>query len=120
MHYDVIVIGAGLSGLAAASLLALLDARLFPGIAGKVRDAFCSTPLTIESLSGNAEGAITGWAFAQGDLPSEKRFPKIKQAVMTPIPDVYQAGQWTFSPSGLPIAILTAKLAADAVNDELR
>jgi len=101
-------------------LIALLDASLFPGFAGKVSDAFCSTPLTIESLSGNAEGAITGWAFTQGDLPSENRFPKIKQSVMTPIPHVYQAGQWTFSPSGLPIAILTGKLAADAVNDALR
>jgi phytoene dehydrogenase-like protein len=101
-------------------LIALLDATLFPGFAGKVSAAFCSTPLTIESRSGNAEGAITGWAFAQGELPSESRFPKIKQAVMTPIPDVYQAGQWTFSPSGLPIAILTGKLAADAVSDALR
>jgi len=27
--------------------------------------------------------------------------------------DVYQAGQWAYSPSGLPIAILTGKLAAN-------
>ena len=31
----------------------------------------------------------------------------------------YQAGQWTYSPSGLPIAILTGKLAADQVTKEL-
>jgi hypothetical protein len=31
---------------------------------------------------------------------------------------VYQAGQWTYSPSGVPISILTGKLAADkAIKD---
>jgi hypothetical protein len=38
---------------------------------------------------------------------------------MTPIPDTYQAGQWTFSPSGMPISILTSKLAADRVLKDL-
>ncbi|HPG86886.1 MAG TPA: hypothetical protein PLQ29_09325 [Spirochaetales bacterium] len=42
------------------------------------------------------------------------------RSIRTPIPGVYQAGQWTFSPSGLPISILTGKLAADAVVKDLR
>jgi hypothetical protein len=36
------------------------------------------------------------------------------RAVRTPFDDILQAGQWTYSPSGVPIAILTGKLAADA------
>jgi len=35
------------------------------------------------------------------------------------IPGVYQAGQWTYSPSGLPVSILTGKIAADRVSKAL-
>jgi phytoene dehydrogenase-like protein len=39
-------------------------------------------------------------------------------AVVTPVPNVYQAGQWTYSPSGLPISLITGKIAADKVIKE--
>jgi len=39
--------------------------------------------------------------------------------VLTPVPGVYQAGQWSYSPSGLPISILTGKLAADRIARDL-
>ncbi|HSN58105.1 MAG TPA: hypothetical protein VLR72_01360, partial [Clostridiaceae bacterium] len=81
-------------------------------------DVICSTPLTIERLTGNRGGAITGWAFGDHKLPAENRFENISKAVNTPLPDIYQAGQWSFSPSGLPISILTGKLAADAACSE--
>ncbi|HCU57613.1 MAG TPA: NAD(P)/FAD-dependent oxidoreductase, partial [Anaerolineaceae bacterium] len=58
-------------------------------------------------------GAITGWAFTNDPIPAEDGLPKIFSASGTPIPDVFQAGQWTYSPSGLPISILTGKLSAD-------
>lgn len=35
------------------------------------------------------------------------------------IQDVYQCGQWTFSPSGMPVSILTGKLTADQVKKTL-
>ena len=41
-------------------------------------------------------------------------------AIKTPIPGVYQAGQWTYSPSGLPISLLTGKIAADRVIKDLK
>ncbi len=71
-------------------------------------------------IAGNTDGAITGWAFSNDPMPAENRLPKILNAVKTPIPDVFQAGQWTYSPSGLPISILTGKLAADRVIQELK
>jgi hypothetical protein len=35
------------------------------------------------------------------------------RSVLTPIPSIYQAGQWVYSPAGVPMSILTGKLAAD-------
>ncbi len=93
--------------------------KAVPGIGGRVLDASCATPLTIERTTGNTDGAITGWAF-DGAMPAEHRFQKIASSVFTPIPNTFQAGQWTFSPSGLPVSILTGKLATDAAIKDLR
>ena len=101
-------------------IIRILDAAIFPGIREKVRNRFTSTPLTIEKRTGNSEGAITGWAFTNKTIPVVHKMPDIANSVKTPIPDVFQAGQWTFSPSGLPISILTGKLAADGVIRKLK
>ncbi len=93
--------------------------KAMPGIGGRVLGASCATPLTMERTTGNADGAITGWAFG-GVMPAEHRFKKIARSVRTPVAHIFQAGQWTFSPSGLPVSILTGKLAADAVIKALR
>ena len=94
-------------------ILRTLTESVYPKLAGKVLFRFSSTPLTIEQISGNTEGAITGWAFTNDPIPAEDGLPKIFSASQTPIPNVFQAGQWTYSPSGLPISILTGKLSAD-------
>jgi len=96
-----------------------LDASIYPGLKKAILQKFSSTPLTISKLAGTSEGAITGWAFSNHPLPAESRLPKILNAIKTPVPGVFQAGQWTYSPAGLPISILTGKLAADRVIKEL-
>lgn len=96
-----------------------LDASIYPGLKNAILQKFSSTPLTIAKLAGSSEGAITGWAFSNDPMPAESRLPKILNAVKTPVPGVFQAGQWTYSPAGLPISILTGKLAADRVIKEL-
>jgi hypothetical protein len=101
-------------------IIEVLDASIYPGLKAAIIDNFTSTPLTIERISGNAEGAITGWAFTNDFIPAVNRLPKVASSVLTPIPDTYQAGQWTYSPSGLPISILTGKLAADRVLKDLK
>lgn len=98
----------------------VLNDSIFKNLRENVIFSICSTPLTIKRLTGNDGGAITGWAFTSEKMPSETRFKKISKSVLTPIPDIFQAGQWTFSPSGLPISILTGKLAADEVNKKLK
>ncbi|MHB0897408.1 MAG: phytoene desaturase family protein [Spirochaetales bacterium] len=97
----------------------ILDVTIFPGLKATVIDSFTSTPLTIEAVTGNTDGAITGWAFTNSAMPAVNRLPLIARSVLSPIPDVFQAGQWTFSPSGLPISILTGKLAADKIVKDL-
>ena len=100
-------------------MIDVLDATAFPGIRDHILFTICATPLTIERETGNAQGAITGWAFADGKMPAINRLTKIAKSIQTPIQDTYQCGQWTFSPSGLPVSILTGKLAADAVRKAL-
>ncbi|WP_018963777.1 phytoene desaturase family protein [Coprothermobacter platensis] len=101
------------------AILDTLDSSVFPGIKTKVLFSSCSTPLSIERITGNFEGAITGWAFTNTFLPCETNLDKISKAVFTPFRNLYQAGQWTFGPSGIPTCILTGKLAADDVHKKL-
>jgi phytoene dehydrogenase-like protein len=95
-------------------LIAGLDATIYPGLRNAVRDRFSYTPLSIARVVGSSEGAITGWAFSGSAMPAVNRMQNVSRSVLTALPDVYQAGQWAYSPSGLPIAILTGKLAADS------
>ncbi|HUX36359.1 MAG TPA: NAD(P)/FAD-dependent oxidoreductase [Rectinemataceae bacterium] len=101
-------------------VVGLLDGGIFPGLAAALRAAFASSPLTIERLSGNRDGAITGWAFTNTSMPAVSSMPGIANSVRTPIPGIVQAGQWSYSPSGMPIAILTGKLAAGRLLAESR
>ncbi len=94
-------------------LIAGLDATIYPGLRNAVRDRFSYTPLSIARVVGSSEGAITGWAFSGSAMPAVNRMQNVSRSVLTALPDIYQAGQWAYSPSGLPIAILTGKLAAD-------
>ncbi len=101
-------------------LIKNLDASIFPGIQEAVLQKFSSTPVTLAKIAGNTDGAIVGWAFSNQPVPAESRIPKILNAIRTPIPGILQAGQWTYSPAGLPISIMTGKLAADRVIKELK
>jgi len=107
-------------GIAEQKMLAVLNASIFPGIKDHVHHVFSATPLTLANLTGNHEGAITGWSFTNRPVPAECRLPKIMNAIKTPLPDVYQCGQWTYSPSGLPISLITGKIAADRVIKDLK
>ena len=107
-------------GYCEEKILEVLDKSVFPGLRDKIVHQFSSTPLTMANLTGNHEGAITGWSFTNRPVPAESRLPRIMNAIQTPVPGVYQAGQWTYSPSGLPISFLTGKIAADRVIRELK
>ncbi|HKM30285.1 MAG TPA: NAD(P)/FAD-dependent oxidoreductase [Bacilli bacterium] len=103
-----------------ATIIDVINNSIFPGLKDKIDFLRSSTPLTIAAKTSNAEGAITGWAFTNPVMPAENRFKKIAKSIKTPIKDIYQCGQWSFSPSGLPISVLTGKLAADAIKKNLK
>ncbi len=103
-----------LKTLVKETMLRVLGDAIFPGLRENLLFSFCSTPMTIERETGNLEGAITGWANTNRPVPAVHRFGAIKHSVETPVPHVLQCGMWTFSPAGLPVSIITGKLAADA------
>jgi len=74
----------------------------------------------MQRLAGTLDGAITGWAFTNHPMPAENRLPHVANSIKTPIPHILQAGQWTFSPSGFPTALLSGKMAADKVMKEIK
>lgn len=103
----------------ARTVIEVLDGSFLGGIKAAVIEVSSASPRSIERLTGNSEGAITGWAFTNRPVPAVHDLPKVAKSVLTPVPGIYQAGMWTFSPSGLPISILTGKLAADRVLKDL-
>jgi hypothetical protein len=51
-------------------------------------------------------------------MPVINKIQIADRSVLTPLPSVYQAGQWAYSPAGVPMSILTGKLAANKVVKE--
>jgi all-trans-retinol 13,14-reductase len=98
---------------AADAMTRVLARTLYPGLGAKVLSRFMTTPVTLESYTGNSDGAIIGWAFDGAHRPAVHQMQRVARSVMTPIPGVLQAGQWAYSPGGVPMAILTGKLAAN-------
>jgi len=97
-----------------ARIIGLFSQTLYRGLDDDILFKFSSTPLTINEVSGSSEGAITGWSF-ETDIPVVNRLKDIPKSVLTPIPGVLQAGQWAYSPSGVPIAMLTGWYATQAI-----
>lgn len=81
---------------------------------GKIIKHLSFSPISINHRIDSSDGGITRWAF-QKSMPVINRIPDANRAVLTPIPSIYQAGRWAYSPGGVPMSILTGKIAADKV-----
>jgi len=95
-------------------VIEVLSNSVYPILKDRILFSFSSSPLSIESYVGSSEGSIVGWSFEE-PIPVVASMMKVNSSVKTKIPDVLQVGQWAYSPSGVPISILTGKLAADSV-----
>lgn len=95
-------------------VIRVLSGSIYPMLRDKVIGRFSFTPLSIRARIASSGGAIVGWKFRK-DLPVIHEIQAAARSVRTPLPSVYQAGQWAYSPAGVPMSILTGKLAADAV-----
>ncbi|MDM7919756.1 MAG: NAD(P)/FAD-dependent oxidoreductase [Methanosarcina sp.] len=92
-------------------IIKILAESVYPMLKEKVTARFSFSPLNYQRRVGTSEGAITGWSFRE-PVPVVNKILSANRAVLTPIPSIYQAGQWTYSPAGVPMSILTGKLAA--------
>jgi len=92
-------------------MLEALLKSIYPIIKDKILFRFSLTPVSISNRVGSSEGAITGWTL-ENPVPVVQSILKMTKSVKSPIPNVLQAGQWVYSPSGVPIAILTGLAAA--------
>ncbi|MGB9615633.1 MAG: NAD(P)/FAD-dependent oxidoreductase, partial [Fervidobacterium sp.] len=88
-----------------------LSKGLFKGIKENIIFKFSATPMTIYNTVKSSEGAIVGWSF-ENEIPVNVSMLNMKNAVKTSIPNVFKAGQWSFSPAGGPTAIMTGRMAA--------
>ncbi|MGC9362016.1 MAG: phytoene desaturase family protein [Candidatus Syntrophosphaera sp.] len=95
-------------------MIRVLSETVYPMLKDSVIGRFSFTPLTIERRIASSEGAIVGWEF-QRQMPVTNKIQSSTRAVLTPLPAVYQAGQWAYSPAGVPMSVLTGKLAADRI-----
>lgn len=82
-------------------MLNVLAHSVYPMLHDRIMFAFSSSPLTLEAVAGTSEGAIVGWSFEE-PIPVTSQMLKINDAVKTVLPLVSQAGQWTYSPNGVP------------------
>ena len=96
----------------------IFDASIYPGFGEHVVSRFSSSPLSVERYSGSSEGAIVGWSF-ETPIPIDASMLNMKKAMLTSMPHIYKAGQWTASPAGLPTCIMTAKMVSDRVLKEV-
>ena len=78
------------------------------------------TPRDYQNMTQNSGGSITGWGYINENAPSETSFFNIANSIKTKVEGVYRCGQWTFSPTGAPVSIMTGRLAADALIKSLK
>jgi len=95
-------------------MLDSLEESVYPGLRHKILFQDTATPLTLMDRFNTANGAITGWSMEERP-PVPHSLAGISAAAKTAIPGVYRAGQWSYSPAGVPIAILTGRVAAGAI-----
>ena len=96
-------------------IIRVFSKTIFKGLEADILFKFSSTPLTIKMVAGSSEGAITGWSF-ETETPVVNKLKDIPQSVVTPIPGVFQAGQWAYAPAGVPIAMLTGWYATQKID----
>lgn len=95
-------------------IIQVISSSVYPNLKDNIIKQFSFSPLSIENRTGSSEGAIVGWSFEK-TMPVVNRIQFSDRSVLTPIPSIYQAGQWAYSPAGVPMCILTGKLAADRI-----
>ncbi len=92
----------------------VITASVYPMLKEKIIGKFSFSPISLRNRIASSEGSVVGWEFTK-NLPVVHKIQHSAKSVLTPLPHIFQAGQWAYSPSGVPMSILTGKLAAEKV-----
>ena len=95
-------------------IINVIGDSVYPMLKDKVIKHFSFSPLSIHERVGSSEGAIVGWSFEK-PVPVVNKIQISDKSVFTPVHNIFQAGQWVYSPAGVPMSILTGRLAADKI-----
>ena len=95
-------------------IIDILNNSIYPILKENLLFKFSYTPLSIEKKINNNKGAITGWSY-ENETPVYNKITQIGKSIKTPFDNIYQAGQWAYSPAGIPTAILTGWYSAKEV-----
>jgi phytoene dehydrogenase-like protein len=93
-------------------MIDVLSSSVYPRLKDHIEKHFSFTPISIENRVGSSDGAIVGWSFEE-EIPLVNKIQYSDKSILTPIDNILQAGQWAYSPAGVPMSILTGKLAAE-------
>lgn len=94
-------------------ILEALESSVYPGLEAHVLFTDSATPASLARRFGTTDGSIVGWSLEES-VPAASHLAQVFSAVRTPLPGIFQAGQWTYSPAGVPVAVLTGALAAQS------
>jgi len=97
------------------TMIETLNESIYPELKENIIFQFSFSPLSYQNKVKSSEGGITGWTY-QRPSPAINSLTKIGKSVKTTIPNIYQAGQWAYSPAGIPTAVITGWYAADTIN----
>jgi len=98
----------------ARQLISSLE-KFIPDLSEHIEVYDSATPRTIAVQTSNTRGAIMGWSYHRQRTFSRGNFLQMRSSVYTPISRLLTAGHWAYSPGGSPVAVLTGKLAAEAI-----
>jgi len=93
------------------AIIDALASSLYPFLRSRLLFKASSTPATLERLFGVSDGAITGWSLEE-EVPAPSDLFGAFASPGTALPRILKAGQWAYSPAGVPTAALTGRLAA--------
>jgi prolycopene isomerase len=82
---------------------------VIPGLGESVIVRKVATPITMERYTFNTGGAAFGWANIPQQCGAHRPGPR------TPVRNLYLAGHWTFPGSGVSGAMVSGRLAAEAL-----
>ena len=88
---------------------------VLPGIESHIEFLEFATPVTVEHLTGNTEGAIAGWSIDPQATFYKDIFRQV-QGFFSPLPHLLLAGHWTAHPGGLPVALASGRWVADQIS----